>query len=79
MTRTKPRRGIGTAAIAGIIVVIIIIAAAGGYLYYTASTKKPTTITVLVSSGSETQQYLAIVAKDFEAQHPGVKITFEPV
>lgn len=78
ITRRRGRKAISTTAIAAIVVVVIIIAGVGGYLVVTSS-KKPVNITVLVSTGSETQQYLSIVAKDYMASHPGVKISFEPV
>jgi|ECHnycMinimDraft_1075156.scaffolds.fasta_scaffold00008_7 multiple sugar transport system substrate-binding protein len=79
---SSSRRGIGRTSLVILIVVIIIIAGGGSYAYYashTAVAAKPVTLTIMVDSGSETQQYLSIVANDFHALHPNVIINIEPV
>jgi len=64
--------------VAIIIVLIVIIAAVGGYAYYQSIQVKPVQITVMANTGPEAK-YLAMVAKDFEALHPNIIITIEPV
>ena len=77
MRGRKP--SVGKVTIAVIAVIIIVIAAVGGYYYYLSTLPKPVTLTIMVSAGSETQQYLSMVAKDFEATHPYVTIQIEGV
>jgi len=72
-------KSIGKVAVAIIVVFVIIIAGVGGYYYYLSTLPKPVTLTIMVDSGSETQQYLTMVAKDFEASHPYVTINIEGV
>ncbi len=75
--RTRP--SIGKVTVAVIVIVVIIIGALGGYYYYLSTLPKPVTMEILVDSGSETEQYLTMVANDFMKLHPNVHIQIEPV
>ncbi|MGC8568615.1 MAG: hypothetical protein ACP5LW_01240 [Nitrososphaeria archaeon] len=75
--RTRP--SIGKVTVAVIVIVVIIIGALGGYYYYLSTLPKPVTMEILVDSGSETEQYLTMVANDFMKLHPNVHIHIEPV
>jgi len=77
MIKKRPSIGKVTAAI--IAIIIIVIAGGAGYYYYLSTIPKPVSMTIMVDSGSETSQYLSIVAKDFEATHPYVTINIEGV
>lgn len=59
-------------AIIAVIIVIIVIGAAVAVLKL--DQKQTTTLVILVGSGSMTQQYISMVATDFEKQNPGVKV-----
>ncbi|MEM3701267.1 MAG: extracellular solute-binding protein [Conexivisphaerales archaeon] len=76
---SKKRPSIGKVTAAVIAIVIIVIAGGAGYYYYLSTIPKPVSMTIMVDSGSETQQYLSVVAKDFEATHPYVTINIEGV
>ncbi|AAT44080.1 extracellular solute-binding protein [Picrophilus oshimae] len=74
----KKSRGRIFAVIAAI---IIIVAAVGGVLYYLSTVHhvRTQTITVLVGSGSDTEEYLSAVAKNFEKANPNIKIDITTV
>ncbi len=59
-------------AIVAIIIAVIVIGAAIAVVEM--DKKKPTTLVILVGSGSMTEQYITMVAKNFEAQNPNVKV-----
>ncbi|MEM0139951.1 MAG: extracellular solute-binding protein [Ferroplasma sp.] len=64
-----------------IVIAVIIIASGAGigvYLYLHPAKKEPTLV-VLVDSGSDTQQYLTEVAKNYESANPGVEIKIDSV
>ncbi len=75
-----PPKKVSSKMLAIVIVVIVIAAGAGigAYLYLHPAKKEPTLV-VLVGSGSDTCQYLTQVAKNFEKENPGVKISIDTV
>jgi len=75
-----PPKKISSKMLAIVIVVIVIAAGAGigAYLYLHPAKKEPTLV-VLVGSDSDTCQYLTSVAKNFEKENPGVKISIDTV
>jgi multiple sugar transport system substrate-binding protein len=83
MTEQKdyvPPKKSGMKTLAVIIVAIIIVAAIGTVIYvYTHPAKNEQTLVILVDSGSDTQQYLTTVAKNFESANSNVKITIDSV
>jgi len=75
-----PPKKVSSKMLAIVIVVIVIAAGAGiGAYIYLHPAKKESTLVVLVDSDSSTQQYLTQVAKNFEKENPGVKISIDSV